>query len=138
MKEPDMTSMESTLDGWRNSLISDIRNIVDPHLADSGYRTRIDTSKGRFESGNSRPWKVWVPRDDAGKRDESGFELGGLVLDKFEGFSEDGVVTEFNYGAVWIGYDALPVEDLVALKALAELTFENEFPLEQSGSISPR
>ncbi|AGC36110.1 hypothetical protein B7L88_gp066 [Rhizobium phage RHEph10] len=101
----------------KRRLIREIKAIVLPHLWESGYRTRIDPKGDRLSKENSRPWKIWCPRDKNGKPKEQVFHLGGSILDEFEGLSEDGPVSEFYVGAVWIGWGALPVEDLIKLKA---------------------
>lgn len=109
--------MDADLKRMRRGLISEIRSIVKPQLRDSGYRTQIDKKGDRFDKNNSRPWKIWVPRDKHGTPTDETIRLGGIVLDEFEGLSEDGPVTEFYIGAVWIGYSSLPLEDLLKLKA---------------------
>lgn len=86
----------------RRTLLRKIRQALAPRLYESGYLVAKDRRLGILEG--SRPYKVAPlakPRN-----------LGGLLVGEYEGFAEDGVVTEFYVACETLYWRAIPVEDL--------------------------
>jgi hypothetical protein len=101
----------------RTQLTKSLRRTLRKHLWESGYR------EGPL--GNSRPLKIWVPRNKNGRPTLKSFQLrGGYVVQDFEGFCEGGVIVDGCGGAIVVkGFEELPLEDLFRLKAWVERKF---------------
>ena len=88
----------------RRSLLRRIKRALGQRLRPSGYRVG--------PVGSSRPYLV-APL-------KSSRRLGGLIIDEYEGFSEDGVVNEFGVGCVTTPWRAIPIEDLERVLRVVE------------------
>jgi len=94
----------------RKALVAAILAQVKGFFWESGYVKHPATDR-------REALKVWVPRDENGKLTDKSYTLrGGMVLDTFEGFTEEGVITDgFAGGLVTTYWNALPIEDLYRL-----------------------
>jgi hypothetical protein len=100
----------------RQGIVREIRRMLEPHLWESGYRKALDPSKGIL--GGSRPLRLWMPRDAAGKVIDRDWALGGFVLTAIQGVTEDGVMTDgFSGGLVTTYWMGIPIEDLLKLRS---------------------
>lgn len=94
----------------RAAAIADLRRTFEPHMWESGYRV------GRI--GNSRPLKLWAPRDEMGEC--TSIKMGGFVLTDFLGYAETGVMTDAHGGGlVTTPFEDFPMEDLAMLNCWA-------------------
>lgn len=85
----------------RNTLVRAIKARIRPHLWPSGYSGGL---------------KLWLPRNAKGEFTKKSYKLAGYVATEFEGFAEDGVITDgFAGGLAVLGFDDMPLEDLYAL-----------------------
>jgi hypothetical protein len=98
----------------RTQLIRAIRKLVKPHFWESGYAGK-----------NKKGLMLWVPKDTRGTPTYQTFKLNrNFVLTEFQGFSEEGVITDsFAGGLACTAYESLPLEDLYRLQAWAERRF---------------
>ena len=99
----------------RSKLIGALKRVVRPHLRTSAYR----------DSGTSRPLQVWVARNKDGEYSLRTYVLkGGFVVQRFQGFTANGVVVDTNAGHMTLlDYEKIPLEDLCHLNRWAELKF---------------
>lgn len=90
----------------RNALTRAIKKLVTPLLYPSGFRIG--------PIGQSRPLKLWVPKDKNGKVTNKRFKLpGAFVTHEFEGFTEEGVIADsYGHGLVTTHWKEVPIEDL--------------------------
>jgi hypothetical protein len=103
----------------KTRVIKRINELVAPRMWESGYRTG--------PLGQSRPLKLWVPQDAEGDSTGQTFKLrGGFVLESFEGFTEEGVITDsYGGGLATADYRTLPLEDLYKLERFVARRFAN-------------
>lgn len=101
----------------KSRVVRAIRKLVEPHMWESGYRL------GKI--GESRPLRLWVPKGADNKPTMTSFKLrGGFVVETFEGFTEEGVITDgFAGGLVTTYYRGIPLDDLYKLLTFAERKF---------------
>ena len=94
----------------RKALVKSILAQVKPFFWASGYVKHPATDRREYV-------QLWVPRDVKGKYTEKSYSLkGGMVLDTFEGFTDEGVITDgFAGGLVTTYWEGIPIEDLYRL-----------------------
>lgn len=95
----------------RRKLIRALKKTIAPYLRNSGYAHRE-------ANGVTRPLKLWVPRDGSGEPTGKTYRLPrGFVVTSFEGFTEEGVITDsYGGGLVTTFWDGMPIEDLFRLQ----------------------
>lgn len=94
----------------RKALVSAVLAQVKPFFYESGYVKYAATDR-------REALRVWVPRGADGKPTMKSYTLkGGFVVITFEGFTEEGVITDaFGHGLVTTYWDGIPIEDLYRL-----------------------
>lgn len=94
----------------RKALVKSILAQVKPFFWASGYVKHPATDRREYV-------QLWVPRSESGKYTEKSYTLkGGMVLDTFEGFTDEGVITDgFAGGLVTTYWEGIPIEDLYRL-----------------------
>lgn len=99
----------------RGALERQIEALIAPYLYESGYRRRAFAQDRQM-------LRLWVPRNLAGKLTNKTYTLlGGFVVTTFEGFTEDGVITDAEGGGLaTVSWASLPLEDLFRLAAWLE------------------
>lgn len=98
--------MSGSIRALRRRTITGLRRLFSTRMRESGFKTG--------PIGNSRPMKLWAPRNRAGEITPVSFN--GFALTEFWGFSEDGVIVDAYGGAcVTQPLSSFPTEDLVLL-----------------------
>lgn len=102
-----MTPKEFSVE--RNRLVRAIKAQIAPFLYPSGYRIGV--------IGKSRPLLLWVPKDKKGNPLRRSFKLqNALVIEDFEGFTEEGVIGDsYGHGLSVTYWNGIPIEDLFRL-----------------------
>ena len=101
-----MDDMKKCIAAARRKAIAAIRSLSAPHMHESGFRVG--------PVGNSRPMKLWAPKDRHGKT--RAVKMNGYVLTTFWGLSEIGVITDaYGGGCITQPISGLPLEDLLML-----------------------
>lgn len=100
----------------RQGIVREIRRMIEPHLRDSGYRTAVDPSKGIL--GGSRPLRVWLPTDAAGRTVDRDWVIGGFLVETMSGVTEHGAITDGHSGGLVTTYwTGIPIEDLLKIRS---------------------
>ena len=127
-----MCDISKAIKNERRKLITAIHNIFVPHMWDSGYMIG-----GRHKTGdseNSRPMKLWAPRDGNGRLIT--VTIQGYLLSSFCGYSENGLITDaYGGGCLTEPLSGYPIEDMLILKAWSEKQF---FPMPSTKPATPR
>jgi hypothetical protein len=111
--------IKKTLKLARRKVINRIRKTFAPHLYEGGYKTGPDRT-GSFK--NSRPLKIWAPRDKNGHVTTASFD--GYALQELYAYTEIGLMVDaYGGGCVTESLSCFPLEDLLMFADWAELQF---------------
>lgn len=103
----------------RRRVISRIKKTFAPNLYEGGYKTGPDRT-GSFK--NSRPLKIWAPKDKDGRTTTVSFD--GYALGEFHAYTEIGLMTDAHGGGcVTESLSCFPLEDLMMFAEWAERQF---------------